>query len=229
MRAAVAAIAAVALTGCSAEKDATLHGRTTSPPTANALVLECDGAATRALTSVAIAGPEGVTIVIRNTAGRPLSVTASEASGAGGGFGADPGETRSVHDLRPGVLRLACFDARRDDPSEVRRVTTRVKAESTSWKDDRLRCASGGASALNLDYAADANGSPDPAQAAREALERDVRSGDDIEPAGYLGQADDRTYALARKNRNVAVVHMHRAANGWLVHLIERYGELDGP
>jgi hypothetical protein len=216
-------VATAALAGCGAQEELTPQSGEA------ALVIECDGRTTKALTPTGVAGAEGLTVVVRNSTNRQLGVSGSEEGGSGAGFGAGPGETRRIYPFRPGPLQIACFDERRDDPSEVPRVNVRVEAEPDAWKTDRLRCTSGGRSALNMDYGADAEGEPEPARAAREALERDLRDGDRLERVGYLGRPRDRTYALVHEGRNVALVMMHRPRDGWLVHLIERCGELDKP
>jgi hypothetical protein len=226
VRGVAAAIAVAGLAGCGTQEDLAPppRGMIKQP-----LVLECDGRTTKALTETAVAGPEGLTVVVRNTTDAQLAVSGEEEGGSGAGFGAGPGETRGVYPFRPGPLQIACFDERSDDPSEVPRVTVGVEAEPDAWNNDRLHCTSGGRNALNMDYAADAAGQPEPVQAVQEALERDLRDGGRVEQVGYLGLPRDRTYALVREDRNVALVTMHRPRDGWLVHLIERCGELDRP
>jgi hypothetical protein len=215
VRALALALAAAALAGCGTEDRR-------SAPAASALVLTCDGSTTKVLTSNATAGPEGVTIVVRNTAGRPLSVSAHEPDGSGLGFGAGPGETRDVYDLAPGRLRVACFDSRRGDPSEVPRVAAKVGADPDSWRDDQLRCPSGGRSVLYLDYAAGARGEGDPDRAAATALARQFGKAEEIERVGYLGDTEERRYALLRDGRAVGLAATFRGDEGWLVSRIER-------
>lgn len=184
----------------------------------------CDGATTRAGNERARVQADGVHVRIENTSGRTLGWSAEVEGAGGGGSSAPPGVSTHVLDVAPGTLALACYDDRRDDPSEVPRVRVDVVDPEALWVSTVLACER--RTVVFADFAPGARGDTgDPVDVVRERLRRDgaLRSGDEVDRAGYPAVKQPTRVRLVRKGDIVAVFGLTRGGNGgWLQSSVER-------
>jgi hypothetical protein len=120
-----------------------------------------------------------------------------------------------VVDLHPGTVSIACYDGFTEDGSDVATTALEIVDEDGVWIPARLTCARRFSS--DADYAADARGSPDPLEAAREGLHGYTRGGDIVEQAGYPEAKETLLYRLVRAGDVLAIVELEDdGAGGWL-------------
>ncbi len=196
------------LVGCG--NAATPHA--SGPAAADALHVTCDGSTTEVLTPTVQAQPDGLHVRIENTSTGQVLMEWD-----GGGDGADPGISNKVIPIPPGNARFRCQASTPDvDPGALGGWATLEVLATPNWRSLELDC-NGGIVSGNLDYAAGADGVPDPlADARRRAHTSDVR------PAGYMTDQGRTFEALQGAAAVESFDYASDGHGGWLLTTTER-------
>ncbi len=158
--------------------------------------------------------PDGVHIRFVNQTGKDLTFSIEDPGEGGMGANAPQGTSTHVVDLHPGTVSIACYDGFTEDGSQVATTPLQIVDKHGVWIPATLTCAA--AFSGHADYAPGARGDADPLEAAQGALERYIRPGDVVEPAGHP-EAEEPLYRLVRAGEVLAIVDLDDdGAGGWL-------------